>query len=351
MNSKLERSMLSSPSLRPKATGSLVLVMAGLAMLPLTFFQFSSALAANGQVPLETGVWVDDSGAGAVEIYVCADRADRLCGRIVWLKEPLNAQGVPKRDKYNPAESMQMRPICGLPVLGNLEKVSEGGFDNGWIYDPKVGKSYSAAVQLASQDRLTVTGYVGLKFLSKTFAWTRAPADLVRCDSASSASLIKGAKPAAPAAQKPPTTAAAPEPSAPKAEAAAAPQKKEPAVQTVPAKKPVVVTAPPPSSTQANAGPTGAPAPKPAGSVAPAVTPAKPKAEAALPAAPSPKPAAAKSPPKPAIVAATPPAANAATAEGKQLPGTEQKSSVGGPKSALMPWELYGIGDEDDAKK
>jgi uncharacterized protein (DUF2147 family) len=141
------------------------------------------ALAAPPTLPLETGTWVDDSGAGAVEIYICNDRPDRLCGRIVWLKEPLNAQGVPKRDRFNPNASLQTRPICGLPVLGNLAKVS-GGFDGGWIYDPKVGKSYDAAIQLVSRDRLAVTGYLGMKFLSKNFTWSRAPADLQRCPTA-----------------------------------------------------------------------------------------------------------------------------------------------------------------------
>src|SRR5262245_21094115 len=114
-----------------------------------------SAVACAQTPLLETGVWIDDSGNGAVEIYVCQDRADRLCGRIVWLKDPLNAQGLPKRDRYNPKESLQTRPICGLPVLGNLARVSEGGFDGGWIYDPKAGKSYSAAIQLSRKDKLT----------------------------------------------------------------------------------------------------------------------------------------------------------------------------------------------------
>lgn len=148
----------------------------------------------------EAGVWVNDLGDGAVEIYICQDKANRLCGRIVWLKEPLNAQGVPKRDRYNPKEAMQNRPICGLPVLGNLARESDGGFDSGWIYDPKAGKSYSAAIRLAQRDQLVVTGYLGMKFMGKSFTWTRAPADLPRCDGTPPAQPINngGAKPATP---------------------------------------------------------------------------------------------------------------------------------------------------------
>jgi len=132
----------------------------------------------------ETGIWLDDSGQGAVEIYICQDNANRLCGRIVWLKEILNDLGEKKHDRHNPNPDLQARPICGLGILGNLGLMSDGTFDGGWIYDPKVGKSYSASIQLSPSDTLVVTGYLGVKLLGKSFTWTRAPADLVRCEGA-----------------------------------------------------------------------------------------------------------------------------------------------------------------------
>ena len=129
----------------------------------------------------ELGTWLNDSGEGAIEVYICADNANRLCGRIVWLKEPLNAEGQPKHDRYNPAPDMQARPICGLPVLWGLGLMQDGTFDGGKIYDPKTGKTYSSAIQLTAPDTLTVTGYVGVKMLGKSFVWTRAPGNLQRC--------------------------------------------------------------------------------------------------------------------------------------------------------------------------
>jgi uncharacterized protein (DUF2147 family) len=131
----------------------------------------------------ELGTWYDDSGQGAVEIYICAENANRLCGRIVWLKDPLNAEGKLKHDRYNPKPENQGRPICGLPMLGNLGLMSDGTFDGGWIYDPKTGKQYSASVKMAGAN-LIVTGYLGVKMLGKSFTWTKAPADLPRCEGA-----------------------------------------------------------------------------------------------------------------------------------------------------------------------
>ncbi len=131
-----------------------------------------------GPMPKEAGVWFDDTGKGAVKIEPCGSK---LCGRIVWLKNLVNDKGEPLIDRHNPDASMKTRPICGLQILGQLDAMPEGGFDNGWIYDPKEGKSYSLALTLSSPDELSVTGYKGVKFLSKTFKWTRAKTDLPSC--------------------------------------------------------------------------------------------------------------------------------------------------------------------------
>lgn len=57
-----------------------------------------------------------------------------------------------------------------------------GGWDDGWVYDPEVGKTFDAAIKLASRDRLILTGYKGIKLFSKSFTWKRAPNDLPRCN-------------------------------------------------------------------------------------------------------------------------------------------------------------------------
>ena len=134
--------------------------------------------------PIEMGVWINHTGKGAVEIRPCGTSgasANRLCGFIVWLKEPNKKSGEPLTDGHNPDGAKRRRTICGLPVLGSLQRVS-GSWDNGWVYDPEQGSQFDAAIQLASRDRLVLTGYKGVKFFSKSFTWRRAPADLPRCD-------------------------------------------------------------------------------------------------------------------------------------------------------------------------
>jgi uncharacterized protein (DUF2147 family) len=134
--------------------------------------------AAHAADPKVQGIWLDAKGEGAVEIGPCGDK---LCGRIVWVKDPLDRAGKPLVDHYNPEPGKKKRPICGLPMIGDLKRQADGSWDVGWIYDPNEGKSYDLEVRALTSDRLQIKGYMGMKFMSETFIWTRAPADLVRC--------------------------------------------------------------------------------------------------------------------------------------------------------------------------
>ncbi len=126
------------------------------------------------------GIWLDDTGQGAIEIGPC--NRDQLCGRIVWLRDPADKSGKPLTDGLNSKASQRSRPICGLQVIGEVKRVGAGTWDEGWIYDPKQGKQFDVEIKARGADRLQVTGYLGVKFLSETFTWTRAPANLARCD-------------------------------------------------------------------------------------------------------------------------------------------------------------------------
>lgn len=138
----------------------------------------STASIAAG--PPELGLWYDDSGRGAVEIAPCGDK---VCGHIVWLENNRGSDGKPLHDRYNPDAGMRGRPICGIQVIGNLSPQSDGTLGAGWIYDPKVGKSYDVKINVSRPNMLHVYGYAGLELLGKSLYWKRAPDNLPRCSS------------------------------------------------------------------------------------------------------------------------------------------------------------------------
>jgi uncharacterized protein (DUF2147 family) len=255
----------------------------------------SSAPAAGGVS--ELGLWYNDAGKGAVEIRPCATSgrdANKLCGFIVWLKEPNFKNGKPLTDGYNSDPSKRHRPICGLPVLGGLQRVSDGGYDNGWVYDPEQGQAFDAAIQLRTSDRLILTGYKGIKFFSKSFVWKRAPADLPRCDGNTTArdvkSTVGAVQPAAPAKAKVAATPTQP-PAADKAKVAATPTQPPAADKTT-----VAVTPTQPATPEKVA--SGAPVP---GENVPAATVARASAQAQTDVLVPPRPVPAVRPPHPPI--------------------------------------------------
>lgn len=183
---------------------SIVLAAASAALATSTF-------AADTPGPRETGLWYDDTGKGAVKIEACGAK---LCGKIYWLKDPLNAEGRPLFDRHNPNESERKRPICGLQIMGGLAAMDDGSWDSGWIYDPKEGKSYSVALAMTAPDTLKVTGYLVMKMMGRTLTWKKAPVDLPACTQSAAApapapAAAAATAPAAKAAQKKAPAAAA----------------------------------------------------------------------------------------------------------------------------------------------
>ena len=89
---------------------------------------------------------------------------------------------------------------CGKQIIGNVKSVGKNKWDNGWIYDPDGGSKYDVELTPVGADKLKVVGYAGTKWLSETYTWKRAPADLQKCNGSGSAAAATSPAPAAAAA-------------------------------------------------------------------------------------------------------------------------------------------------------
>src|SRR5216683_3703543 len=89
-----------------------LVVVLGLTAASIT--QARSVLAASAE---PVGKWYAEGGAAVVEIGSCGDA---LCGRVVWLRSPLDEDGCELRDKSNPDPSLRKRPVAGLQIFGGL---------------------------------------------------------------------------------------------------------------------------------------------------------------------------------------------------------------------------------------
>lgn len=116
------------------------------------------------------GEWYTEEGKAKVEIYTCESS---YCGKIVWLKEPKNPDGTNKRDANNPNEDLRSRTIVGTNILTGLQYDGDDEWEDGEIYDPESGKTYSCRLELEDQNTLEVRGFVRFSLLGRSQTWKR----------------------------------------------------------------------------------------------------------------------------------------------------------------------------------
>ncbi len=138
--------------------------------LTLFLFIFLMGSIAFAQQHSPIGTWLNESGEARIEIYKCD--SEKLCGKIVWLKDP-NRDGKPKTDINNPDDKLRSRPIKGMVMMKGFEHDEGNKWDDGEIYDPKNGKTYSCNMTMLGPDKLEVRGYIGFSMIGRSQKWTR----------------------------------------------------------------------------------------------------------------------------------------------------------------------------------
>jgi uncharacterized protein (DUF2147 family) len=136
-----------------------------------------SALAERPADPAY-GYWLTENRKAIVRIAPCGDDT---CGRMVWVENPLDEAGRPKRDDKNADAAKRARPICGLELVGGFIKADEGTWQDGWVYNPRNGETYSAEIRALSPSELEVRGYLGISVLGQSQVWTRVGDDRGGC--------------------------------------------------------------------------------------------------------------------------------------------------------------------------
>ena len=114
------------------------------------------------------GVWAEEDGEAHVEIAPCGDK---LCGRIVWLKEPSDANGRPHTDQNNPSPTLRTRPILGLLIMADLQPNGNNTFLQGQVYNSENGKIYDVYLTPGMRT-MEVEGCL-MKYLCLSQTWTR----------------------------------------------------------------------------------------------------------------------------------------------------------------------------------
>lgn len=115
-------------------------------------------------------VWYNQEKTSKIQVYKAKD--GHYYGKIIWLRDPLK-DGKPKVDDQNPDASKRNTPIIGLLIMRHLEKTGTNTYENGKIYDPKNGKTYSCKITY-NGNSLDLRGFIGISLIGRTSTWTVA---------------------------------------------------------------------------------------------------------------------------------------------------------------------------------
>ena len=133
----------------------------------------AGALAQSADV---AGVWTTEHRDAKIRIAACGPA---LCGTIVGLAQPLDADGRAKTDVNNPDPARRARPLVGLTILTGLAPAggtgggASGGSWRGVIYNADDGRDYEVSVRLLDARRAAIRGCILGGLFCGGETWTR----------------------------------------------------------------------------------------------------------------------------------------------------------------------------------
>ena len=132
----------------------------------LSISPLGDAKAATAGDP--AGVWLTQSGDAKVKVSRCGAA---LCGRVVWLKEPIDKKtGKPQLDDQNADPTLRSRKIIGISLFIDMQPAGANKW-SGRIYNADDGKTYVSTVTLLPSGHLSVQGCMGTLCAGED--WTR----------------------------------------------------------------------------------------------------------------------------------------------------------------------------------
>ncbi len=108
------------------------------------------------------GTWFNAEKDGKIQIY---KQTDKYYGKLIWIKNP-------RKDTENPDPKLKANDLQGVILLKDF-KFTGKAWEDGTIYDPKNGKTYSCIIKMKNPNSLDIRGFIGFSLLGRTTNWTR----------------------------------------------------------------------------------------------------------------------------------------------------------------------------------
>jgi uncharacterized protein (DUF2147 family) len=101
-------------------------------------------------------------------------------GRIRFVRSPDNTySGIlvggndPGTDVNNTDPALRKRPLLGTVLMWHL-RPENGEYVDGYVYNPRNGKTYHMKAEVTGKTTLKIRGYLGISLFGQSQTWTRA---------------------------------------------------------------------------------------------------------------------------------------------------------------------------------
>jgi len=137
----------------------------------IVLFAYSSILGQNTNPDIIKGQWITEEGKSVVEIF---KQDGKFYGKVLWLKDPNDANGKPLKDVKNSDPKLRDNYILNMVFLKDFEFDSKNNiWKNGTVYDPESGNTYKATIKVKTEDILELRGFVGVSMLGRSSFFVR----------------------------------------------------------------------------------------------------------------------------------------------------------------------------------
>ena len=133
-------------------------------------FAFVGLLAFSQTNADIVGEWYNAEKDAVITLF---EENETVSGKITWMQFPNDDNGNPKTDPLNPDEKLKSRERMGMVMLTGFAFIKDKIWDDGELYDPKKGKTYSGMMTLKDKNTIDLRGYIGFSFIGRSSTWTR----------------------------------------------------------------------------------------------------------------------------------------------------------------------------------
>jgi uncharacterized protein (DUF2147 family) len=132
-------------------------------------FVFVSLAAFAQKADMIVGHYISPKKDGILQIYKAGAKYN---GRLLWTRT------IGKTDENNPDPAKRKALLKGSDIMKDFVFDGEDTWENGTIYDPNNGKTYSCEITRMANGDLNVRGYIGISLLGRTEVFVKTGSDV-----------------------------------------------------------------------------------------------------------------------------------------------------------------------------